>query len=116
MKIRVSPDEVMRQFAKLEHEEFQEAIPTHWTVYKDGHVKAQSVLWLFCWAKTGMNSLEAAETAEEIFDAIMDKPFNYCDARIPHDDFARKYRYSEDDQYVENNLAVRLSEKPYQIT
>lgn len=115
MKLKVSADEVRRQFEKLEHEDFQEAIPTHWKVYEDGHVSATSVLWLFCWAKTGMNSEDAAETAREIFDDIMDKSFEFCDGRIPHDDFARKYRYSEDKQFVENNLAVRLGEIPYQV-
>jgi hypothetical protein len=115
MKLKVTTQEALFEFSKLDHEEFRDAIKEHWYVYPDGHVKAQSVLWLFCWAKTGMNSEEAAEIAEEIFDKIMDKPFNFCDPHIPHDDFARKYRYSIDDQFVENNLAVRLGEEPYQI-
>lgn len=115
MKLKVTIQEAARELRRLEHESFQDAIKEHWHVYPDGQVKAQSVLWLFCWAKTGMNSEEAAEAAEEIFDKIMEKPFRYCEPRIPHDDFARKYRYSTDDQFVENNLAVKLGELPRKI-
>lgn len=113
MKLKVSPEEALRLLNRLEHETFQEALKTHWEVEPDGHVWATSVCWLFCWGKTGMGNEDAAEAAREIFDAIMDKPFAYCDKRIPHDDFARKYRYKENTQDIENNLAVRLGEIPY---
>lgn len=116
MKLKVTPVDARRLFENLEHEDFQNAIPTHWEVYEDGHVSATSVLWLFCWAKTGMNSEEAAETAREIFNDIMDKPFEFCDEKVRLYDFAVKYRYHSDKQFVENNLAIKLGEVPYKLS
>jgi hypothetical protein len=108
MRIKVSPDEAERLLEGLENKAFQGALPNHWKVYNDGHVCATSVLWLFCWAKTGMGSAKAEKAARELFDRIMEKSFIYCNARIPHKELAKKYRYSKDEQDVEDKLAERL--------
>jgi hypothetical protein len=114
MELRVSHGEELEIFEELQSFYFQQAISKNWDVFPNNHVKAQSVLWLFCWAKTGLTSETHAKIARRIFNKIMSKSYEYCNDRIPHE-FARKYRYSKNDQLVENKLAKLLEENPYQV-
>jgi len=58
-------------------------------VSPDGRVRAQSVLWLFCWAKTGMNSEEARQVSAQIFDEILPITFAKFDAVLVTNTLAR---------------------------
>jgi hypothetical protein len=54
------------------------------------------MLWLFCWAKTGMGSEDARVVAIDVFDQVFHFTFAHCEALIDHE-YARKFRYSRED-------------------
>ena len=56
-------------------EESRVAVLNRPTTAADGYVDARSVYWLFCRAKTGMNSRDASREAEHAFDRLFDIPF-----------------------------------------
>ena len=60
----------------------------------NGNVQAtaQSICWLYCWAKTGQNSDKAAKQARRAFDAIFDRSYSWLDGRLRHEN-AQKFRY-----------------------
>ncbi len=64
-------------------------------------VTAQSICWLYCWAKTGMNSANAAQQSRQAFNQIFDRPYEWFDARVPHE-WARVARYRTVD--IESDL------------
>jgi hypothetical protein len=72
----------------------------------DGTVTAQSVLWLFCWGKTGMNSENARRVAVQVFDEIMPISFIQLDALVVHE-YARRSRYASHN--IENELEQILA-------
>lgn len=76
----------------------------HWKVEANGEVRAQSALWLFCWAKTGMNSEDARIVAGQVFDQLMPMSFAQFDSVVDHE-YAREYRYST------HNIERELQEK-----
>ena len=95
-RMRVSTDTALLILDRVNHGNFRRALHRHWVILTDGRVKPQSVMWLFCWAKTGQNSSTAAEEARSAFNEIMIRPFEWYDTRIPHE-FARRSRYSSQD-------------------
>jgi len=56
--------------------------------------------------KTGMNSVEAAHTSQHAFDQIFDRPYEWFNARMPHE-WARRARYVHGD--IESELLSMLS-------
>jgi len=72
----------------------------------DGKVRAQSVYWLYCWAKTGMNSEEARQASVRVFDAILPVTFARFDAVTNHE-YARLARYASAD--IEHELEETLA-------
>jgi hypothetical protein len=60
---------------------------------EDGAVDGRDVCWLFCWVKTGMGSLAAADGAQRAFDEVIDVPYSLFDARVDHE-WARAKRHS----------------------
>ena len=95
-RMRVSNDTALQLLDQVNHSNFRRALHRRWEVFSDGRVKPQSVMWLFCWAKTGQNSATAAEAARNAFNEIVSRPFAWYDARVPHA-FARRARYSSQD-------------------
>lgn len=85
----------------------QKAIPRHWQKLSGDEVKAQSILWLFCWAKTGMGSPKAEGKAREVFDALSPegKDFNHFDKHVGHD-YAERFRYTSKD--IESQVKALL--------
>jgi hypothetical protein len=77
----------------IPHKTCQRAIQTRWRVTPDGNVTAQSTLWLFCWAKTGRNSPDAAVVSREVFNRLFPASFADFDARVEHE-YARVNRYA----------------------
>jgi hypothetical protein len=105
MKLQLSPDQARRQLAVITHAQFQQGLERHWQVGADRQVRAQSILWLFCWAKTGQNSETAAEQARQAFQTLFGRPYAWFEARIPHE-YARSGRYATGD--LEAELAAKL--------
>ena len=105
MRLLVDNTEAERLIASIPHRTCVDASANNWIVSDQGNAKAQSVLWLFCWGKTGMGSREAARVAREVFDHIFAVKFAQFDALVDHE-YARANRYSEFD--LEGELATRL--------
>ena len=93
MQLTKSTDEVRKLVLSIPHKTCARAVEENWKVAPDGSVRAQSVLWLFCWAKTGMNSEHARQVARGVFDEIMPISFAEFDAAVDHQ-YARKSRYT----------------------
>jgi len=108
MRLSVSPEEAMSLLKQVPHENFQNTLESAWQVDQDGNVKAQSICWFFCWAKTGNNSLDTAYACRSIFDKIFNKTYNWFDCRIDHE-WARKARYKK--KNIETDLQKRLDNK-----
>lgn len=92
IKIRVAPDEAQKILRMVDHGKYLDALESHWKVFEDGHPLAQSICWLFCWAKNGINSERAKQEARNVFNRLFDKTFEWFDRRVPHN-WARDARY-----------------------
>lgn len=64
----------------VQNDKFQDAIKGNWIIDEQGRVKAQSVLWLYCWAVTGMGSIDTAIEVQEVFDQIF--PFTFSNRKL----------------------------------
>lgn len=106
MRLNVPNYEALQLLESVPHKTCRRAIQTHWRTTQAGDVAAQSVLWLFCWAKTGMNSPEAAAVSRELFDRLFPVSFSDFDSRVPHN-YARTNRYPVGD--IEGELAEMLA-------
>ena len=106
LKLKVSSEHATARLFQVPHQTFQNGIPRRWHVDDDGHVRAQSACWLYCWGKTGRGSNDAAQAAENVFDELFEVSFNTFDARVDHD-WARRARYADGD--IEAELAKRLA-------
>ena len=92
IKMRLAPNEAMRLIREIPHGSCQSGAQRHWVEGGAAGVTAQSICWLFCWAKTGMNSADAAQQSRQAFNQIFDQPYEWFDTRVPHE-WARKARY-----------------------
>lgn len=106
MKLQVSPDQAYRRLAAIDNARFQQALPQYWHPVGQDEVRAQTILWLFCWAKTGLNSEQTAQDVRQAFNQIFDRPYAWLEAHIPHD-YARKARYAVGD--IEADFRAKLS-------
>ena len=98
IKMKISSAEALRHLKLISHATCRKGISTRWRVEKDQNgndfAKAQSICWLFCWAKTGRNSEQARAEAHQAFDAIFDQSFNWLDQKLGHN-LAREWRYEK---------------------
>ena len=99
-------EEARRHVLSIPHKSCAKAVHRHWNVSPDGKVRAQSVYWLYCWAKTGMNSEEARQPSVRVFDAILPVTFARFDAVTNHE-YARLARYASAD--IEHELEETLA-------
>ena len=106
IQLTVSPKRVEDLFRTVKHDLFQKKKHVRWHVREDGSVRAQSVLWLFCWAENGDNSVEAAIACEEIFNEIFPFSFDLFKSKVGYD-YANRFRYSSSD-YIEQEVAEML--------
>ena len=106
IKMRVTPSEARNLISEIPHATCQSGMKKNWMEYGDAGVTAQSICWLYCWAKTGQNSADAATQAKRAFSQIFDKPYEWFDARVSHE-WAREARYRRD--YIEDELASLLA-------
>jgi len=108
IKLKVEKSELDNLFGEIKHDTFQKALTEHWKV-SGQNVYAQSVCWLFCWAKTGMNSQNAMEQSRQVFDRIFQSvTFSDFDQKVPHE-WAREARYRTEN--IEKELESLLTEK-----
>ncbi len=109
MKIHliVSIDDARKQLLSIPHNTCTKGIDKHWKVDRNGEVRAQSVLWLFCWAKTGMNSEHAREASVRVFNNILPWSFADFDAAMDHK-YAQKARYSP--RNIEDEFELRIGQ------
>ena len=94
--MKVSAGEAKQAISQIEHKTCQRGLERYWIPYQDATGKdqatAQSICWLFCWAKTGMGSRKALTQARHAFDYIFDQPHDWLKARLPQED-AERLRY-----------------------
>jgi hypothetical protein len=107
MRLNGSSEEAVQMIGTIRHKTCREAIPRRWRVKAGLGVTAPSVLWLFCWGKTGMGSGDAAADSREVFDRIFPIRFSDFDARVSHQ-YARDSRYTSGD--IELELAAMLAQ------
>ena len=108
MQLKKSTDEAKKLILSIPHKTCARAITENWKVGPDGRVQAQSVFWLFCWAKTGMNSEHARQVAIRVFDEILPISFAEFDAAVDHQ-YARVSRYAA--HTIEHELVDILSRR-----
>jgi len=106
MKLKTSAEEARRLISSIPHKTCAKAMNDHWEVAASGEVRAQSTLWLFCWANTGMNSEEARMVAAQVFDQVMPISFAQFDIVVDHE-YARECRYTPRD--IERELEEKLA-------
>ncbi|SRR5712692_3442026 len=105
MHLTKSVEDARKLVFSIPHKACAKAIGTHWKVAPDGKVRAQSVFWLFCWAKTGMSSENARQVSVRVFDEILPITFTEFDAAVDHG-HAREARYAA--RNVEHELEELL--------
>lgn len=118
MKLKTSPEEARGLILSIPHRTCAKAMDDHWKVdATNGEVRAQSALWLFCWAKTGMNSEDARIVAAQVFDQVMPLSFAQFDTVVDHE-YARECRYTSRniERGLEEKLASSVSTFPVPIT
>ena len=107
MKLKTSTEEAKRLILSIPHRMCARAVEDHWSVNAiNGEVRAQSALWLFCWAKTGMNSEDARIVAAQVFDQVMPLSFARFDTVVDHE-YARECRYTP--RNIERELEAKLA-------
>jgi hypothetical protein len=103
--LKVPPNEALVLIRQIPHRRCQHAVDHHWREGGVAGVTAQSLCWLYCWAKTGMGSIHAASEAQRVFDAVFDQSYHWFDAKVAHE-WARWARYASGD--IESDLQQRL--------
>ena len=106
MKMRVSQNKAKQLIHEIPHNTCQKGAHTHWVEGGISGVTAQSICWLYCWAKTGQNSINAAHRSQLVFDQIFDQSYEWFSARVPHE-WARDARYVHGD--IESELQGMLT-------
>ncbi len=105
MRMRVSANDAVALIRRIPHAGCQKAARRNWVEGGEAGVTAQSICWLFCWAKTGMGSEAAARQAQQAFDTIFDGSYHWFDSKVPHE-WARRARYARGD--IEDDLGRYL--------
>jgi len=106
IKMQVTPGKAKKLIGQIPHARCQSGLPTKWVEGGEAGVTAQSICWLYCWAKTGQNSVDAAYRAKLVFSQIFDKPYEWFDARVSHK-WALEARYRHG--YIEDELLGMLA-------
>ncbi len=108
IKLKVTPTEALRELNTIDHLTCQRAISKRWVIEQNGDVRPQSILWLFCWAVTGMGSDHAAEAAKKAFNNIFNQSYDWLSRKISHD-YARRNRYKKSNITYEFQARLRNS-------
>jgi hypothetical protein len=106
LKLKIPPEKAKSCLSTVDHKSFKKSLAEHWQVDTHGNVKAQSALWLYCWAKTGQNSEDVMKHVRTLFDDLLEVSYEEFDEKVPHE-WAREMRYVNLD--VETELARMLA-------
>ncbi len=104
LKLNVTPEHARARLFEVPHQTFQSGIPRHWHVSDDGHVRAQSVCWLYCSGKTDRGSDDAARAAERVFNELLEISFSAFDVRVDRD-------WAQWAPCAERNIEAELTER-----
>lgn len=108
-KIKVSIERLNDLFEKVKNKKFRQAKKRWWKVEEDGSIKAQSIMWLFCWACNGdATDWKAMSSCRDTFNEIFDFNFFQFLGRIGYR-FSEHYRYAPSD--CERELEELLGKK-----
>jgi hypothetical protein len=97
MYLTKSADEARKLVLSIPHTTCTRAIDENWKVANNGRIRAQSVLWLYCWAKTGMGSEPALRGSVRVFNEVLPIRFVDFDAIPGIHEYARRQRYASGD-------------------
>jgi hypothetical protein len=100
VSLKIAPALARSYLMSVTNSAYRKGLSKYWRVNDDGHVPAQSVCWLFCWAKTGNSDDSVKEGARQIFNAILDVPFTLFDEQVPLP-WAESTRYADGDMDAE---------------
>ena len=70
IQMQVTPEEARKLIGSIPHKTCQTGLQKNWREGGKAGVTAQSICWLYCWAKTGMNSSDAAIQARRAFNKM----------------------------------------------
>ena len=104
VQLIVTQKEALSELRNISHQKCRNAIERRWHVTDNGQVKAQSVCWLYCWAKTGMGRKQAASEAEQVFNKIFNITVSDFDVRIPE-----ALKWARDNRYHFNDIEDKLN-------
>lgn len=104
ISLKVTPQEAMARISRIPHSTAIRGAQKYWRIRADGRPDPRSICWLYCWAKTGMNSRSAASEAERAFNAILDISFATMDKRVD-------YEWAQEARYATRDIGAELSAK-----
>jgi len=107
MKLKITFKESIELLKTITHKTFLQAIDKHWKKIDTNEVEAQSVCWLFCWAKEGKGSVKVENQARQVFDKIFGEgTFVLFEKKITHEwaKCARNSPSKEIGKQLENKL------------
>lgn len=107
-KVKVSMERLNVLFEKVKNKKFRQTKKQWWKVEEDGSIKAQSIMWLFCWACNGDTDWKAMSSCRDTFNEIFDFNFFQFLGRIGYR-FSEHYRYATSD--YERELEELLGKK-----
>ena len=84
VRLKIDFSEANNILANIQHKKFQAVLKKKWHANMAGGVCAQSVCWLYCWAKTGMKSEFVADESKKAFNAILDISYQEFDNKVDH--------------------------------
>ena len=120
MKLRIPFDRTINLLRGIPHNSIKDGvIDGHWTKHyvppndqngKYGEMRAQAVCWLYCWAMTGMNSVEACTRSQTVFSEVFATQFEKYPRELNGDfhEWARKIRNRQSSSLYESDLRQRL--------
>jgi hypothetical protein len=108
VQLIVTKEEALLKLRSIFHQTCQKGIENYWHVNANDSVNAQSVCWLYCWAKTGMGSDKAKLEAQEAFNTVLNINFNDFDTCPDAYEWARKRRCKKGD--IDKEITEYLDE------
>ena len=113
--MRASGKDARQILSRIDHDTCAKGIDGHWFMYRGDFYgdtngpdqpSAQSICWLYCWAKTGQGSRKAARQSQKAFDDIFDRDYDWLSGRLSLEQ-AIRLRYMEKDIESEFNDIIR---------
>lgn len=96
ISLKIPFDQASRLIEGIDDPYCQQGRKNYWMPDDNTGVAAHSILWFYCWAKTGKGNNEIAEEAQNIFDEIFDCSYRDFDKMICHKTVTKKHlRYSK---------------------